>query len=88
MIALDAALDAEFPVLPVLFVMPLATTLNVYDVPETSPAKPHELVPKFTRAMQLPVRPADGVGVTRYDAMAALAAGVAQDTVTSFGFPV
>jgi hypothetical protein len=38
--------------------------------------------------MQVPVRPADGVGVTRYDAMPAPADGVAQDTVTAFGFPL
>jgi hypothetical protein len=87
MIASEAGLDTELPVLPAAVVMPLASTLNVYDVPEVSPVKSHD-VPEVTRLKQLPVKPAVELGVTRYDAMPAPTVGATHVTVTLFGFPL
>jgi hypothetical protein len=87
MIASEAGLANELPVLPVLFVMPLATTLNVYDVPVVRPPKPHDGSP-VTRVRQVPDSPALGLGVTRYEVMPAPTDdGGFHDTVTAFGFP-
>lgn len=85
MIAADAGLAVELPVLPVLFETPLAVTLKVYDVPVVSPLYTQEFVPYVIRVVQVPVRP-DGVDVIRYDAMPAPMGGGVQDTVTEFGF--